>query len=257
MIINMFQVSRYVATLKAKSYMDRIEYHWDEIVEDFQRIEDSFFQWNLQASHRYGFAQVETPRNTGDSKPFTYHAYLGFWTLCLWNKQRAARILLHQSLLGALDALVSTSEDDLSKIYQCQRESSISTMQTMAEFILASVPFSLGDVPLPPEIRGPKSVGGYFLVWPLQVILQTPNLPESQRCLAKDALLRIGRQCGISYATIFAHKYSIPAALLLDKSRHSSFRNIHSVWSKWYCIVLPQDKLYRALLRMQCKIFKR
>ncbi|KUJ09759.1 uncharacterized protein LY89DRAFT_740831 [Mollisia scopiformis] len=204
MIINKLEISKFIANVDAKILSGQIQRHWDEILLEFERLEGGLFHWNMRASQEFGFVQVQQPTFIDDKKPFVYHSYLGFWSLSLWNKHRAARILLHQTLLDGLDAMDSGR---LSSINQDQKSISKSVIKEMADFILLSIPFSLGDVPLPPSLNGPKSVGGYFLVWSLQVLLRCPSVSDDQQNQAKNALLRIGRRCGLSYATIFAKKY--------------------------------------------------
>jgi hypothetical protein len=208
MFFNQSHVCKFIANIDANIRFAQVLDHWDEILQEFQRIEDKYLDWNMTASQQIGFIQNEQPASSAYSEPFIYHSYLGFWTLSTWNKHRASRILLHQSLLEGLDArLSSNSSPDMITSNQEQYEASVLIIEQMADFVLASIPFSLGDVPLPSCLSTPKSVGGYFLVWSLQVILRCQYLSEHRRKRASDALLRIGRQCGISYATIFARRY--------------------------------------------------
>ncbi|CZR63740.1 uncharacterized protein PAC_13637 [Phialocephala subalpina] len=222
MIINKFEVSKFVANVNAKIRSSQISRQWDGIWQEFQRLENKFLVWDGEASQEFGFVQIQQPSGAGD-KTFVYHSYLGFWTLSIWNKHRAARIILHQTLLEAIDASeYSCSGSDPGALDEELYASSKSIIQDMADFIFASIPFSLGDVPLPSTINGPKSVGGYFLVWVLQVILRCPFVTETQRHQARDALLRVGKQCGISYATIFAQQYGASSPALFKPNHHDS-----------------------------------
>ncbi|KAF8853862.1 hypothetical protein BDZ45DRAFT_62941 [Acephala macrosclerotiorum] len=222
MIINKFEVSKFVAYVNTKILSGQISRQWDGIWQEFQRLENEFLIWDVEASQEFGFVQVQRPSMTGD-KPYVYHSYLGFWILSIWNKHRAARTLLHQTLLEAIDAIEYTSlESSPFALNEELHASSKSIIQEMADFTFASIPFSLGDVPLPSTISGPKSVGGYFLVWVLQVILRCPFVSEAQRRQAKDALLRVGKQCGISYATIFAQQYGTSSRTVFKPNHHDS-----------------------------------
>lgn len=199
-----FEISKFVAKVSSWIRCDQVSQQWHELWEDFERLESEFLLWEMEAFQEFAFVQVRQPEQIPDS----YHSYLGFWSLSIWNKHRASRILLHQTLLEAFDAHQYSGPDSaLETFNEEQCASSRSTIQEIADFVFASIPFSLGDVPLPTSIKGPKSVGGYFLVWTLQVILRCPFVSDGQRTHAKHALLRVGKQCGISYATIFAQKY--------------------------------------------------
>lgn len=180
------------------------------VLHHFKKLENDNEQWESDA--RIAIPYQTTTCIVGDhpqSEGQKHHIYRGFWSETLWNKHRSVIITLSQALLARLDVAKSSSRDEdfetndiIELRYKVTRE-----IQIMVRDILASIAFSVGDIPSQFTVGMPKSVGGYFLIWTLKVILRCPVASEEQRDLARAALLRIGRQFGISYALKSAQVY--------------------------------------------------
>jgi hypothetical protein len=198
MIVNMFRVSIFITQFSHHC----ASHSWEFLVREFISLEQEYSQWEADAAiissyHRASSTDIPF---TSSSKS-EYDVYPGIWTASIWNKHRASRILLHQFFLQKS----SNNEFDPScMLTDKQRDNSSSTIQAMIKAIFASVPFSVGDIINLHLKKEPQSVGGYFLVWAHQVVLRCPFAFKEQREEARKNLLRIGRQFGISYATISA-----------------------------------------------------
>jgi hypothetical protein len=207
----MFNVSLFSASAYhdiQSGILDRI---WNtSILQHFKKFENDNHQWDSDSRIAIPYRTIacmvgDQPHPEGQK----HYIYRGFWSETLWNKHRSIIITLNQALLARLDVAKSGYRDEdfetngMSELrYKAKRE-----IQYMIGDILASTAFSLGDIPSQFTVGMPKSVGGYFLIWTLKVILRCPVASEEQRDLARAALLRIGRQFGISYAVKSAQVY--------------------------------------------------
>lgn len=198
MCLNMQHVSKWVAEVHLVILAGHANSPHQDLLRDFAVLEEKLCHWNRTAlvSLSYQKVQSECP-----STEMRHDNYSGFWTVGIWNKHRATRILLHQLLLELLQSMEEIQQranmDVCSLNYLEVKSHAI--IQEMTGDILASVPFSLGEMSVPP-----KSVGGYFLVWSLQTIIRCPFASSQQHDEAIAVLERVGRQCGIRCATMIA-----------------------------------------------------
>ncbi len=110
MIINMFHVSIFSAHTYRDIHSSNPDRIWNiSILKDFEKLEDQFRQWNDNVTSSFPYQTIQS--STGDYLNSTFttsetgrHIYRGFWSASLWNKHRAARIILYQALLARLDA---------------------------------------------------------------------------------------------------------------------------------------------------------
>jgi hypothetical protein len=226
MVMNMFNVSVFSANVFRDIRSGNPGCIWNlSILQSFKELEYAHRQWNEDAKMSFPYRII--PCAVGDNLDtnFTseaeHHIYRGFWSEALWNKYRAAVITFNQALLARLDAAKASCPDEnfeTPDIMELRYQATLA-IQVMVHDIFASIPFSLGDVPsynyynttCPSKSTAstglPKSVGGYFLVWSLTVILRCSVASGEQRNTARAALVRIGRQFGISYAVKSAQNY--------------------------------------------------
>jgi len=210
----MFQVSIFAANtyqdLRSRD-PDRV---WNNsILQEFERINRRYHQWTSDATISFPYEIVQSSPGDKLNSAFTTseiqnHLYRGLWSFGLWNKHRASGIVLRQGLLARLDAVKSSYMDDEFKSlnmihHRCKATFAI---QVMIHDIFASIPFCLGNIGS--SNTEPKSVGGYFLVWALRVIVECPIASEDQRNRARATLVRIGKQFGINHAVIAAQVFS-------------------------------------------------
>jgi len=198
MILSMMHVSKWVAEVHLVILVGNPNLVYQDLVRDFAVLEEELCQWNKSASISLSYQKVRSEDSSNETKRDNYS---GFWSVGVWNKHRATRILLHQLLLELFQAVregqpsVNINNCSLNQL----RQNSQNIIQEMTGDILASVPFSLGEMSFPP-----KSVGGYFLVWSLQTIIRCPFTSLQQNHEALAMLARVGRQCGIKCATMIA-----------------------------------------------------
>ncbi|KAE9365196.1 hypothetical protein N431DRAFT_96771 [Stipitochalara longipes BDJ] len=242
MVMNMFHVSVFSANTLRDKRSGNLDHIWNNsILQNFEKLEQANCQWNEDARiafpYRIAHHNSGDHRNVDSTSTIEYHTYRGFWSGALWNKHRGAIITLNQALLERLDAAkINAPDGDFTTTNMIElRHKATITIQTMIREVFASIPFSLGDIPpyntdslkCKSSTTGlPKSVGGYFLVWPLTVILRCPIASETQRNQARAALIRIGRQFGISHAIKSGQNYMTTADLAFDsrmESLHDSF----------------------------------
>ena len=205
MTISMYQVSMLVAKVRAAASSAADNLPLEDFLHTFAEIERQHVQWEQDAMVLIGYQKMAWPEKaTGSHLSIysCYHIYPGIWSTGIWNKHRAARIILHQTFLEVFSSTMvggacNSKSRDWSAI-------SLSIIQNMIKDILASIPFSLGDVPTSDTTGPPMSIGGYFLVWVLRVVIRCTFASTEQKYAARSILLRIGRLCGISYATVIA-----------------------------------------------------
>ncbi len=132
------------------------------------------------------------------------------WIAYEWNYHRTARIILHKHLCDCLDRLQNlcsgpqaTSPADLYAL----KQASVNIIQALVDEVLSTVPQSLGDIDREGNIieswsGTPKSktVGGYFLLWPIKVIQAIPHATAEQIIAAQDVFERIRALTGIKSA---------------------------------------------------------
>jgi hypothetical protein len=205
MILNTFEVSKFIARAKKTYSCGESSHEWFRLFYfQVQKLD-----LRLQAWERDAFADLKSYNTSkpneelsSTSQPTRKYPYPGPWTLSLWNKHRAARILLHQKFLEALEG--SASSSNFQDMYKQERRLSQMLICDIAADLLASIPFSLAYKDYICSSAEPKSVGGYFLIWSLQVILRCPYAKDTQRREAREALERVGRECGLKYAAAYA-----------------------------------------------------
>jgi len=124
------------------------------------------------------------------------------WIAYEWNYYRTGRILLHKQLLECLTRLETMSSATLLlSTIQSFKEVSISVIRSLVDEILSTVPQSLGDIDREGKPLGNlpgtticKGIGGYFLLWPIRVIKDSPIMSLEQSAAARTVFERI-RDC--------------------------------------------------------------
>lgn len=207
MIINNFEVGKFIMKARHQSSISDMPHDSDNSFHlRFLQLNLKLQTWETDACEALALLKVRTLSNTIHSierdAPL-FDIYPGPWTLSLWNKHRAGRILLHQTFLDVFYS--SPSPSVLSSLHEEQRSLSQSIILDCADDILASVPFALSSGS--GDSWPPRGVNGYFLIWSLQVVLRCSYTNFAQRTLARDNLKRVGKECGLNYALVYAREY--------------------------------------------------
>ncbi len=200
MILNMHHVSKWVAEVNAVVLAGHTISFCQDLLTEFIWLEGLLRDWDRSASSTLSYQKVWSNDSLVEPKHDTYP---GFWTVSIWNKHRATRIVLHQLFLESIHLYHEDQVAEIAGIKLVEQQViSQSAIAQMIKDVLASVPFSLGEM----SARS-KSIGGYFLVWALQTVLRCPFASLEQHHEARTVLERVGRQCGIRCATMFAKNF--------------------------------------------------
>ncbi|RKL24983.1 hypothetical protein BFJ72_g14172 [Fusarium proliferatum] len=153
-------------------------------------------EWNFQSRAR---DEVLENRESNFWLPESIQLHPDLWMAYEWNYHRTARIILHQKLVACLEK-VNTALPSDSRVVSRTTES-VSTVQSLAGEVLATVPQSFGDIDhLGRWHAGSKAarwqaVGAYLLLWPIKIIKSRSALTTgSQKEDAQRVFERI-REC--------------------------------------------------------------
>ena len=148
-----------------------------------------------------------------------FYIYRDQWMAVHWNIFRCARIILHTLIIECLELLdimgSSVPWHDF-KSEVVSRDKSCSIIRAMISDLCASIPFGLGEIDSTGALRvgsQKRGAGGYFLLFPLQTIIQSKLSDRTQSRLALSALRRIGNEFGIKMAFNVADPARSPGEL--------------------------------------------
>ena len=114
----------------------------------------------------------------------------------MWIFLKGSRIILHVLRQECLEKLRSTYSD-------LERSESTATIEASADAVFSVIAYMtepLDRLPKSGRSRGPKNAGGYYLLWPLHIIVGCKYLDKARRSIARDALLKIGREKHLNHA---------------------------------------------------------
>lgn len=160
----------------------------------------SGLEWAFKTVRRSDIIQGEEPASI---YPEFFQLHRDVWIAYEWNYHRTGRVILHEHLLLCLDRLESTyaSSEAVQAESNHFRVASVSVIHTLVDEVLSTVPQSLGDIDHEgnllnhlPTTSKCKGVGGYFLLWPIRIIMSTHTATSEQRACARATFERI-RQC--------------------------------------------------------------
>ena len=212
MIAATFQCSRVVAEAHdtLRSPTTSADYHGrlHQIIIEANKL-------NTMLDQLCSVAVTETSKNSKDNAAFHGRAHEEvlesshsptFRSISIWIMYRSTRIILLQTLLQCsttLQSFTSTTthspEDDI----EISEESSVKIIKEMSNAIFSAIPTLTEDFADSVETRarrGPRNIGGYYLLWPLHVIVDCEYTSEDQKQIAREVLLRIGSEMGLNHA---------------------------------------------------------
>ncbi|KAF7558951.1 hypothetical protein G7046_g5205 [Stylonectria norvegica] len=171
------------------------------LVEEMMRLDDESARWRQRPE--WAFRTLSRSELKGDpvlipQLPATIQLHRDVWMAYEWCYHRTARIILHQRLLTFLR---TASSNTIAKTPEAATKmarwevSSILTIQTLVDEVLATVPQFFGDVDhlgrcLDNRSETPRcqAIGAYLLLWPMKII----KSPEGMSTHAqKDAALTV------------------------------------------------------------------
>lgn len=161
-------------------------------------------EWKYRVIYR---SEIITDPTEASRFPACIEIHQDVWIAFEWNYHRTARIIMHENLLQCLHRLRTTNKDVHEFPFKATEQSSISTIRTLADDILSTVPQTFGDIDQEGNIlnnagQAPKcaSIGAYFLLWPIKIIKSTASATENQRVMAQNVFQRIREITGMKYA---------------------------------------------------------
>ena len=166
--------------------------------------------WSKQISGRYIYTTMEAPdcslselQSASQERP-SIHIYSSGAMACLWNLHRCTRIFLLQCIQDCI-----RRQNHISRLQQplrvpAEEAAPEDKLSFLYDGICASVPYLLGEIDQQgrlQQLRHGKAVGGYFLLWPLRLLLFRGPTDEAQRAWIKKQLAYIRANMGIRQAT--------------------------------------------------------
>lgn len=159
--------------------------------------------------------------------PGRVDVYKDFWIASVWNMVRTARILLMTSVVRCTAWVCHPVNYRTTPEYLTASRTAVD----MITDIIASVPYHLGwhakkralfdDMELSGfacgEEDSTKGLPGYFLTWPLAVIMSQDLLTDAQRQWVSGRLRYIGDDLGLKYAHILAKVLFPPSASIAQQ----------------------------------------
>ena len=128
-------------------------------------------------------------------------------SMSMWMIYKSARIILHQTRIQCLTKIstpiiqVSNNPVDESSIKSNIRSCDI--IREMIDAIFSAVPALTGAFDKSTQtadVKGPKNIGGYYLLWPLHIIADCQFTSKQQKRIARDTLRYIGSAMGLNHA---------------------------------------------------------
>ena len=194
--------------------------------------------WKYTSKDYYGSIPDDIDYDFSEVYPGNIDTYPNVWVAKAWNSYRTARIFVQAIVLRCfvwLAMVRRTQETPQISVALKARE----TVKQMVDEICASVPFHMAhpasidanygpqhpenssfdpSKPIDPaafrvreEARATKSMGGYFLLWPLFVARSARITPAEQKCWITGRLLDIARKVGLDEGMI-TKKLNEPSA---------------------------------------------
>lgn len=149
------------------------------LIEEMLQLDAEALRW--RGGPEWSYKTIETPHGL-------VQIHRDVWTAYEWNYHRTGRIVLHEQLLKCLERV------DIPEL----TASSIAIIHGLKDEILSTVPFMLGDIDSDGKPASnqnlSRGIGGYFLLWPMRMVIDTATAACGQREAAEIVFQRI-RDC--------------------------------------------------------------
>lgn len=168
----------------------------EEAVADIEAFDDQLrrlFPTFLSPS-RETESRIATTLSEADVQALWMDSKPTFRAMAMWIFLKASRMILHEVHLQCLEKLQASGN----KLLQ-----SLDTIREVSEAIFAAVDYmgcANASSKQVPDDKGPRNMGGYYLLWPLHVVVECRYTSKPQKKVARDALLRIGEEMGLRHA---------------------------------------------------------
>ena len=181
----------------------------DLIREGFE-IDKKLELWSEQLSGRYVYTVMEAPDcslselQSPSQNETSIHIYSSGAMACLWNLHRCTRIFLLQCIQDCIRRQNYLSQLQHPLLISAEEAEPEDKLSILYNDICSSIPYLLGEIDQQgrlQHLRHGKAVGGFFLLWPLRLLLFRGPTNEAQRTWIKKQLAYIRANMGIHQAT--------------------------------------------------------
>ena len=139
-------------------------------------------------------------------------------TTAMWNFLKGARMILLQTLLELLDRSHHSSPSSPSTITSVfstpypnhSTDNDEELIRISLDLICqtaASIFATVSSLTTHDESRGPRNAGGYYLLWPLNVIISCKYTSYEDKVKAAEVLVYVGKSMGLRHALEIAEGY--------------------------------------------------
>ena len=179
------------------------------LVQEMREVDNQTLKWRQREEWSFRVmsrSEISSSTQQRRQLPERIEIHQDIWMAYEWNYHRTARMILHQQLLECMRQIPAHTIQTLSLDPEINAtalfDSSISTIQTLANEILSTVPQCLCDVNrlgedtrALPEQPCSQAVGAYLLLWPIKII-KSPTMSATalQKDRAAEVFERI-REC--------------------------------------------------------------
>ena len=129
----------------------------------------------------------------------------------MWIFLKGARMILLQTLLELLEISHNSSPSSPSTLtsaantpYASSTTSNDDELIQMSQDLInqtaSSIFATVGSLTTSDESRGPRNLGGYYLLWPLNVIISCKYTSREDKVKAAEILVYIGENLGLRHA---------------------------------------------------------
>ena len=140
-------------------------------------------------------------------------------TTAMWNFLKGARMILLQTLLELLErshhSYPSSPSTITSNVSTPRTDGSNSNDDELIRISLdlirqtaASIFATVSSLTTHDGSRGPRNAGGYYLLWPLNVIISCRYTAHEDKSKAAEVLVYVGKHMGLRHALEIADGYS-------------------------------------------------
>ncbi|KAF5604218.1 transcription factor C6 [Fusarium pseudocircinatum] len=176
----------------------------DHLIGDIVRLEERLEDWQAHCEPRW--VQTKTTLRTPNGEEMQASYYSDIQVSKVWNYWRVSRITLHNMMISLVDHGQSHKISIPGRNLDALKANSAQIINSMVSEIVASVPFHLQQIDTrgrPSTQRSQRVLGGFALIWPLQMLLSCEWSLTCHKIVAMETLHVISNVFGVSQARLF------------------------------------------------------
>ena len=183
-------LNRILDTIKEMHELDRIATTWRKGPE-----------WAYREIH---YSSMDQDWSKFPGFPAYVQLHHDVWIAYEWNYHRTGRMIMHEHLMACLSRLQESHSGINPLELASTEQASLAIIWSLANEILSTVPQSLGDIDHqgkfnqnPSNAPKVRSVGAYFLLWPIKMIKGLKHPTAEQKRIAQAVFERIREYTGM------------------------------------------------------------